>query len=180
MKNLNTSIKPKRINKPRQPRDFVPTDTDPKSTFAWRAIPVSDAMVNRYVEELYLWVENNPNEKFITKFYMSKGLARQTYFDLIERHDHLREAHNSAMRLMGERMVGNSIDFKANWAPVAKLMHMYAPEFKAVDEHHAKLRIEENQAMGVQTVYLPAFRETKELDEHQNKKAINVKNTPDQ
>jgi hypothetical protein len=170
MKNPNTNSK-KRKRATQQIRD-----PDPSCTYGYRSIPITLALVNHLVEALPKWINDNPDEKFITKFYLSNRMARATYFELLAKHEHLKEVHDEAMRALGERMLGRAVDNKANFAAVKHVLHRYAPEFNQDDEHHAKLRQDEAVITGLQTLYLQEVKRTVLLDEFvESKKPIDVK-----
>ncbi len=157
----------------------IRTNPDPESTFAWRTIPISNAMVNSYVKRLEDWVEANVKRCSITQFLKSIGVARTTWYDLLQKHEHLKMAHENAMRRLGEEKLEDSMYFKANWAVVKHTLHTYAPEFKEMDLHHSSMKEAQNAAMGIQTVNLPAIPRTEVLDEHLNKRRIGTNDTLD-
>ena len=163
----HNTIKPKRTKVRR-------TNPDPRAMYAWRQIPITQASINKYIEELPGWVEANPDAKFLTKFYRSHGVACTTWYALIKENVKLKQAYEEAMRELGERQYSNSVDFKANWAPVKHMLHRYAPEFKEADEHHARLRDQNTQVMGLQVVQLPPIERTQVLDDHELKKAKDI------
>ena len=99
----------------------------------------SFAMVERMAEELMEWPAKNPTAKTITEFYLSKGLTQQTYNRLVIKYDFLKEAHETTMRRLGERLWGRAVDNEANWKPVQFMLHNYAPEFKEANEYHYEL-----------------------------------------
>lgn len=113
--------------------------TDPDCIYSYRTIPVSFAMVERMAEELMEWPAKNPTAKTITEFYLSKGLTQQTYNRLVIKYDFLKEAHETTMRRLGERLWGRAVDNEANWKPVQFMLHNYAPEFKEANEYHYEL-----------------------------------------
>jgi len=125
-------VKPKRVS--------PGSNTDPEHIYSYRMIPVSAAMVENMIKELKEYPEKNPNAKFITPYYRSKGFAHNDYYRLIAKYPLLKEAHQDALRTIGERLWSNAVDRKADWSPVKHRLYSYAKEFKEDDEHHARLK----------------------------------------
>ena len=114
-------------------------NNDPECLYSYRSIPISEAMVERMIEDLNDWPIKNPDEISVTEFYLSRGIARSTYYDLLKRHPRLKETHDNTMRRMGERLLKRSINKEAVWQPVQFMLYSYAPEFKEATEYHQQL-----------------------------------------
>lgn len=141
MKNTNPSIDNE--NKANQRS----RDTDQECVYAWRAIPVSKAMVNAMCDELPGWPLKNPTAKTIREFYLSKGISRTTFRELRERHPRLKEAYDIAMGRIGERLWGRAVDKDAEWNAVKWMLHNYDQEFDEANKYHARLKAEADAAI---------------------------------
>lgn len=135
-------------------------DSDPNCVYAFKTIPVSEAMVEKIAEELLKFPAENPDAKTITEFIISKGLNKSTYYSLVNRHAVLKDAHEITMLRLGERLWGKAVDGSAQWKPVHFMLHSYGPDFAAADLHHAGLRkTEESQPQQI-TVIMDRIPET--------------------
>lgn len=133
-KALNNSNKSESTSK----RGSPSIDTD--CIYSYRMIPISAARVDKMIDDLREWPSLNPEAKTITAFYSSIGLTHSNYYRLLAKYPELKEAHDTAMRLIGERLWSNAVDRKADWAAVKHRLHAYGDEFKKDDEHHARLK----------------------------------------
>jgi len=152
-KDQNTTkrkIKPKRKS-PEEKQDLA---------LAFKAIPVSKSMVEQMIEELPDWPKRNPENKTITEYYLSKGLVNSTYYNLLNKYPALKEAHQIALRRIGERLWGNAVDRKADWASTKWNLHNYAEEFKENNAYHARLANEESDKNGPAFVVIEKMPET--------------------
>lgn len=156
--NIGRSERPSRVN------------PDPSATFAWRQVPIDMAIINKMAEELPSWPLLNPDAYFLSEFYVAHGIAKRTFYDLVQRHEHLRDAHQIAMQRLGERMVSKALDNKANVTMAKHIMHMYSDDFNRADIHHSSLRKEELKESGLQVVHLYPVDKTEELDKFVDKK----------
>lgn len=138
--------------------------TDPDCVYSWRTIPVSLAMVEKIAEELLEWPAKNPQAKTITEFYLSKGLKKETYNRLVNRHEVLRDAHEITMLRLGERLWGKAVDNQASWKPIHFMLHSYAPEFREADKYHASLKEANNEPSKIIIVEVPELIDRR-LDE---------------
>lgn len=114
--------------------------------YAFKVIPVSESIVEEWAEELEKWVKKNPKAKTITEFIRFKGINRSTFYNLIKKHQCLADAHENAMRELGERLWGDAVDRKADWKAVQFMLHTYAPEFELANKYHSDLKKQEEEA----------------------------------
>lgn len=114
-------------------------DTDPDCLYSYRAIPLSQAVIDKMVEDLREWPEKNPDAKFIRAFYRERGISEKTYYKLLLRDKNLKEAHEEAMAIIGERLWGRSVDKQAHWPAVQFLLHKYSPDMKEAVEFNNQL-----------------------------------------
>lgn len=117
-------------------------DTQIETIYAFKGIPVTQRVADKWAEELEQWVKDNPEAKTITQFIRQKEITRSNYYDLMKRHTSLATANENALRELGERLWGNAVDKKADWKPVHHMLHTYAPEFDQANKYHADLKKE--------------------------------------
>jgi hypothetical protein len=137
-----------------------PDSADKDMLFCFKMIPISQAKVQKLIDELETWPEKNPKEKTITAFYRSHGLTRSTFYSLIAKHPALKESHEIAMRTLGERLWGKAVDKEADWKPIHFNLHNYAPEFKENYAFHAAMSAKDQQANETKFVVIERFPET--------------------
>ena len=147
----------------------VRTNPDPSATFAYRQIPISLAMVNNMADDLLVYHKTNPETITISDFWNDRGIARSTYYDLLDRHPHLKAAHQVALSRLADRMINVSFKSQGNWNVAKHVIHAYGEDYRKYDEHHSNLKQDQTVAMGIQLVQLPSVEKTKELDDHLNK-----------
>lgn len=144
--------------------DNVPKRKTPEEkqdiALAFKSIPISKAMVEQMVEELPDWPKKNPDNKTITEYYLSKGLVHSTYYNLLNKYPELKEAHQIALRRIGERLWGNAVDRKSDWAATRWNLHNYAQEFKDNNAYLAALAKQENENVGPAVVVIEKMPET--------------------
>lgn len=128
--------------------------------YAFKEIPISEAFINRMIEDLKKWPDDNPEEKFLTKFYLGKGLSRDSYDNLLSRHPELKETHKMTMQLLGERLLSKAIDKKTDWPATRWCIHNYSQDFRDNNSYHAALSNQEHENKGPAIVVIEKAVET--------------------
>ena len=116
------------VPKKTKSRKGVSIGYDKEARWAYRQVPLPRAIVERLIEELQQF-SHRTDVKHMSEFYFGKGMASRTYYDLLEKHPDLKEAHNDAKKRLGVSLWGRSCDFKHNWTAVKFLIHEYGDEF---------------------------------------------------
>ena len=129
-KRKSRAIKPARISE------------DPDVVYAWKEIPVTQLVADKWARELDNWIIENPKAKTITQFYRSKGLQKWQWESLILKYTIINEANENALRELGERLWGKAVDRAADWKPVHFMLQNYAPEYDKSNKYHADLKKE--------------------------------------
>lgn len=131
---------------------------DSDCIYAWRTIPVSKAFVDRLLQRLLLWIDENPKAKFITDFYTKEGLKKDNYYTLVNRYPDLKDAHELVMRKLGERLLSKAIDKEVHWPAAHFMLHNFGQEFDDANKYHARLKQEETKQEPTQfIVQIPDF-----------------------
>ena len=133
----DSTLKPPKKKKyspaPLPPSDFI---------FAKGQIPVNETFINRMIEELPEWPLKNPQAKTMIEYYLSKGLSEVRYYQLLDRNPKLKEAHQIAMSIIGNRLFSRAIDRDADWGPIKWALHNYTQLFDDNNKYHARVRAE--------------------------------------
>lgn len=133
----------------KKPNKREKDNNDPDHSFSFKVMPMSEAFINKLSDELPIWVLNNPDARFLTEFITFKGMTWDSYQKLVQKYPRLKAAHDSAKRMMGERMFCRAMDNKANWQAVKHRLYSYAPEFREDEEYHAQMKAKEKGDMSV-------------------------------
>lgn len=161
---MKEAKKPQPITKKSPKSKSKPTpakESDSDVIYAWREVPISERTVEKWAEELEKWVQLNPDAKTITEYIYSKGISTGAYTVLRRKHSILNDAHEKAMRRLGERLWAAAIDRKADWAPVRFMLHAYGSEFDDAKRYEAALKEKIAAAGGIRVVEIPAFEDKK-------------------
>lgn len=115
--------------------------------YSWRQIPISQALIDKMIEELPEWPdqEQNYKKKHISDFYHSYQISRATYYDLLAMHPRLKAGHEIAMQKLGERLWDRCTEKELDWKPVYHRLWKYGTELKEDYQYHqdsAKEQIE--------------------------------------
>jgi len=119
---------------------------DPDCIYAFKTIPVSQALIEKWIERLEAFPKDYPEDIFITRFYKNQGVQRHQYYRLLDRHPDLKEVHGEVMRELGERMYHQAVYKQADWKPIHFMLHSYSDTFKESYKFHASLATEEAAA----------------------------------
>lgn len=130
---------------------------DPEMLYDLKQIPVSEAKINRLIDALEVWLNNNPEAKEIQEFYYEQGIPESTYYKLLNRSPRLKELHEMTKHRLGGRLWGKCVDFKANWAPVRFLMQNYGYQYAAAKEYEEMLSKKYETSSGPQIVVIEKF-----------------------
>ena len=122
--------------------------------YSFKEIPISEAFINRMIEDLKKWPDEHPEEKFLTKFYLGKGLSRDAYDNLLSRHSELKQTHKETMQLLGERLLSRAIDKKSDWNATRWCIHNYSQDFRDNNSYHAALANQEHENNGPAVVVI--------------------------
>lgn len=161
MKTPNPNTAPKKRTKTDvtvEKRDKNPVP-DPDMIFSYRQYPISEAMVNRMIEELPDWPIKNPNEISISEFYLSRNISEASYYRLLAKYPELKEAHKVAMQRLGNGLYKSAVFRKADWSAVRHKLYSFGDSFEKDYKFHAQIKAEadKNANTGVQYIEMPVY-----------------------
>ena len=128
--------------------------TDAKCEYSMKQIPVSQAKINRMIEDLETWAERHPNAKAMHEFYYAHNLSKDTFTRICSKSPSLKEAKEVVQRKLGFKMWGKAVENKANFNAVKYMLHQYADDFKEADSYHANLNKKEETALSSAPQYI--------------------------
>ena len=135
--------------------------TDPNMLYDYKQYPISEGRINRLIDALKIWLEKNPDAIEIQEFYLKEDVAPSTYYKLLERSIELKELHDKTMMQLGNRILKQSVYFKANWNAVKTMLPMYGPHYSKMREDeamvNAKAREHVDASSGPQIVVIEKF-----------------------
>lgn len=117
-------------------------DSDKEMIFSFRTIPVSQAMIDRMVDELPEWPLKNPSQNSLSEFYLGKGISKANYERLRKKYPRLQEAHEIAAERLGNKIWNLSLEKKYDWNPARFLLYHTSHEYRESCEYHSKLNAE--------------------------------------
>lgn len=105
-------------------------------TYGFSSTNKTDAIVEKMISDLIAYARAVPAPKNIINFFLDRGMSPQTYYDLLARYPLLKQTHENALLIIGDRLWESSVDKRADWSPVKWRLHRYSKEFKEIDEYH--------------------------------------------
>lgn len=112
---------------------------DARMEFSFRERPISEGSVEKIIKDLIDWFYSNPHAKTISTFHAHSGLNPFTYYDLIKRFPRLKQAHQTVMHFLGNRLWELAVDRQGDWAAIKWRLPMYSKELEEVADYNASL-----------------------------------------
>jgi len=137
-KTSHNSIKKDSVSK----KGYVFFD-DYTDLFTFKKVPISEAYIDRLATELLDWALNNDDALKMSQFYLGKGISYHSFSRWLKRSKNLEEAHNSALKLLGNRREIGAIKKKYDTSMIATMMPKYDEDWKEVIEWRSKLKEQE-------------------------------------
>jgi hypothetical protein len=140
MKTPHRSTKPKKvsIDHPKPEPDIIST---------WRQIPLSEAIVEKWTQDLRDFPTHFPEATSITDFINSKEIYHQQYYRLVNKYPLFKLAHEHTREVLGQRLWHNSVTRKYDWKAAHYMLHTYGQKFKDADRYHMELAKEKNDEL---------------------------------
>ena len=122
-----------------------------KAFFAYKHIPMNDLMLERLCDDLLEWYKNNTNVRAISGFYIQRGINPKIYYDLVKKHENLKEIHDFVLQCIGERLWEDALDKKKGmeWAAAKYRLWRCGKEFREDAEFNAALKVGEDNKGGI-------------------------------
>lgn len=143
---------------------------DTEMLYSFRTYPISQAVIDRMVEELPDWPKKNESENTIEEFYLSRGISESSYYRLLKKNADLKEAHDVAISRLARRVWNRSLEKKYDWNAARFLLSVYSESYKEAAAYHANLAAsaraqaeqEHRSASGTVFVEVPVIKYIKE------------------
>lgn len=116
-----------------------PDSHDSDMVYSFRSIPISKGMIDRMVQELPEWPQNNNSENTIEEFYISRGLSESSYYRLLRKCPDLKEAHDIACSRLARRVWNRALEKKYDWNAAKFLLSNYSESYRQSAQYHADL-----------------------------------------
>ncbi len=114
--------------------------------------PMNEIGVDKLAHELMLWAETDPDALKVSQFRLARGIKRSTWQDWCSKFESLREAHEYAKEIIGNRREIGAVQNKFNPGVVSYTMPFYDPEWKEETVRRASLKDGSNEAKTTITV----------------------------
>lgn len=113
---------------------------------------ISSSYIDKIAREYVKWIEDNPKDIRISKFYQGKGIPKRTFFDWTEKYGPLKSAHEYAYEVIADRRE----DLAVNCSPTIalKIMPYYSDVWKGIEEWRAKMRSAPDESSGPRVVVM--------------------------
>lgn len=164
MQALNTNKDKKLINKPADWWAQVQNEE-------WQYFPEKLDWRNRLIYSMYRFFEN-PDALLLEEFCWEYKIHRDTLDKWARKYPDIKEAKDRVKIFIAMKRRKGVMKNELNAYAAFRDMHCYDPQWAAVDNYHSDLKKEENSAIGIERIVLPAIETTDEVDEHFKKKAL--------
>jgi len=132
--------------------------------FSLRMKPVTQAFIDRLAKELIEWAVYDDTARVVTKFYIHRGIAPQTFYSWVKKHEVLGNAYALAKEAIGIRREEGALDRTFDASFVRYTMPLYSQDMKKLEEWRSSLR-EEKATQAPQVVVLDKVPTTSEVPE---------------
>jgi len=105
-------------------------------SYNWNGLHLTQAIIDRWTEELRKFPEDFPHAKTLTEFMHIKQIYRSTFYALVKKDINFKKAYEHTQFRLGERLWASSVDNKTNWKAVHHRLHTFDQEFKEDDKYH--------------------------------------------
>jgi len=125
------------------------------------------ASIEKFADDQLDFIITNEDVIFMSTFYTSKGVARRTYYNWLEKSSYLKKRHELCLEILGLRR--EKIMVKSKPSLLAHTQHLYCEDWAAANKYHADLKKKDNeQQPGVIKVFMPRHERTSEVPERKN------------
>lgn len=125
----------------------------------WKTTPVTEAWLEALAKDLYTWAKDDSNALKMSQFYTSRGISNSTVLKWMKVSEKLREAHDMALQIIGDRREVGAIYNKLNASMIAPMMAHYDSNWKDIAEWRARLRGEAEAKSGKTIIVVPSLEE---------------------
>lgn len=107
---------------------------------AWRIVPMNKTGITRLVEDLYSWIERNPDELCFEQFLKMNKIGHTAYYRWIKEHPELQEAHEFVLMCIGLNRERGALTKRLDGSFVQVSMPIYSPAWKKVIEWRESIK----------------------------------------
>lgn len=140
-----------------------------KGMFSLRIMPVDDAYLELFAQEMIEWAITDEDALKITQYYNLKRLHHSTVDGWMERFPRLKQAHDIVLQVIGVRREVGAMKGKYDSAIVRSTQAMYETSWKKIEEWRANLKAQSIAAAGgIQVVEIERFPDSKLVPKRKN------------
>jgi hypothetical protein len=132
IKNSNNNTGSNKQSKVVKPKKYVFDEYN--EFFSGRLIPVSEAFVEKIAQELVIWAHSNDDALILSEFYLSRGIAPKVFHRWMEKFPVVKEAHDTALEIIGNRREKGGLNYKLHAGMVMYSAPLYKPQWKDLHE----------------------------------------------
>lgn len=124
---------------------------------------ITNTMMERLAQELVEWASTNDDAIKIKQFCALKGISEKKWHDWYTRYDVLREAHDHAKTIIGNRREAGAMTRKYADGPTTFMLPMYDSDWGEMMERRAKLASKDDDSGGTKVVVMEKYAEVAEV-----------------
>lgn len=109
---------------------------------------ITDKMMIKLGKELVDWAKANDDAIKIKQFLADKGISEKKWHDWYTKYDDLREAHDQAKMIIGNRREHGLVTRKYADGPTSFMMPHYDKDWRDEQEHKANLNKKDGEMGG--------------------------------
>lgn len=136
-----------------------PWREDYMDLFTFRLTPITDGFIDRFSKELIDWAENDEKAIKISQFFSKKRIPSKTYYEWTNKYEPIRQAHELAKILIGNRREQGALERKYEASIVKQMMPYYDRDWRDIKSWESKLK-EDSDINATKIVIMEKFPET--------------------
>jgi hypothetical protein len=139
----------------------------------WKMTPISNATKDALAAELYDWALNDENAFKLSQFYTERGISYNDFSRWLTQHERLKQAHDAAKILIGNRREIGALKNKLNAGVVVPSMPKYDKDWKDLAEWRASMKAEaQSDGNNTVKVVIENFNEKEESKPQPSKRIV--------
>jgi len=140
---MKTKTKQHTQKNKRQKRKYAKSNLN--EGFSWKEKPICKAALDKLAQELKEWVIAT-HEIYLNRFWLAKGMTRDSFDGMLDRSDNLRQAYKFAKEMMGIKREEKIHRGEADRQTIAWRQPVYSQEVKEVEQWRSTLKEKEAKA----------------------------------